>query len=66
MAEEKYYTHFITIDFGTAGCGAAVSLKDHEEIHAFSSWIPGNTSIKCPTIMLLDPKLECEGFGLKA
>ena len=63
---EEDYTHFISIDFGTAGCGVAVSLKDIEEIHAFSEWAPGKQSIKSPTIMLLDHNLECESFGLMA
>jgi len=66
MAEKKDYTHFIAIDFGTAGCGAAVSLSDHEDIRAFMKWVPGKVSIKCPTVMLLDHNLECEFFGLKA
>ena len=66
MAKEKRYTHFIAIDFGSAGCGVATSLKDSEEIHAFLKWTPGRMSIKSPTIMLLDHKLECEGFGLMA
>ena len=66
MAEEKQITHFIAIDFGTSGCGVATSLKDSEETHAFLNWIPGRMSIKCPTIMLLDHNLECEGFGLVA
>ena len=53
MAEDKQYTHFIAIDFGTAGCGVATSLKHSEEIHAFLKWTPGRASIKSPTIMLL-------------
>ena len=67
LAKEKDHTHFIAIDFGTAGCGVAVSLKDtNEEFHAFKEWAPGNMSIKSPTIMLLDHNLECESFGLMA
>ena len=66
MAEEKHYTHVIAIDFGTAGCGIATSLKDSEDIHAFTQWNPGRVSIKGPTIMLLDHNLECEAFGLLA
>lgn len=67
MAEEKQYTHFIAIDFGTAGCGVATSLKGSEEIRAFLKWIPsGRMLIKSPTIILLDHNLECEGFGLMA
>ena len=65
MANEKY-THFIAIDFGSYGCGTAISLDDSEEIHAFTQWIPGKMSIKSPTIMLLDHTLKCEGFGLMA
>ena len=66
MAKEKQYTHFIAIDFGTAGCGVATSLKDSEETRAFLKWAPGKMSIKCPTIMLLDHNQECEGFGFTA
>ena len=63
---EKQYTHFIAIDFGTAGCGVATSLIDSKDTHAFVNWAPGRMSMKCPTIMLLDHNLECEGFGLMA
>ena len=66
MAMAQRYTHYIAIDFGTAGCGVATSLSDSEEIHAFSQWNPGKMSIKTPTIMLLNRNLECEAFGLTA
>lgn len=66
MAKEHQYTHFIAIDFGTAGCGIATSLNRCEDIHAFTQWNPGRVSVKGPTIMLLDHNLECEAFGLMA
>ena len=66
MAMAKRYTHFIAIDFGTAGCGVVTSLSDSEDTHAFSQWNPGRMSIKTPTIMLLDRNQECEAFGLTA
>ena len=64
--EDNHYTHFIAIDFGTAGCGIVTSLKNFDEIHQFARWNPGKVSIKGPTIMLLDHNRECEAFGLLA
>ena len=84
MTDEKY-THFIAVDFGTAGCGIAVKIDppaslpaslpadetrdEHtpiSDIHIFQKWLPNKSSIKCPTIMLLDHKLDCIAFGLQA
>ena len=69
MADEKHYTHFIAIDFGTAGCGIAIKIADEkvsQDIHVFQQWQPSRNSLKCPTIMLLDQNLDCVGFGLQA
>ena len=70
MADEKQYTHFIAVDFGTAGCGIAIQIADEEiskgEIHLFQQWLPSRYSIKCPTIMLLNKTLDCIAFGLQA
>ena len=69
MANDKEYTHFIAIDFGTAGCGVAILLNSDnpEEVpRAFTQWNPGMLSTKGPTIMLLDHNQECEAFGVKA
>ena len=67
MANGKDYTHFIAIDFGTAGCGVATALNNPEEVpRAFTQWNPGMISTKAPTIMLLDHTKECEAFGVKA
>ena len=70
MADEKHYTHFIAIDFGTAGCGIAIKEageKISKEIHVFQQWQPSRNSLKCPTIMLLDRQnLDCVAFGLQA
>ena len=69
MADEKQYTHFIAVDFGTAGCGIAVKIADEKisrEIHVFQQWLPRKNSIKCPTIILLNKTLDCIAFGVQA
>ena len=73
MADVRQYTHYIALDFGTAGCGIAVTravtLADEkiaQEIHIFQQWQQGRHSIKCPTIILLDQNLDCVAFGLPA
>ena len=59
MANGKDYTHFITIDFGTSGCGVALALDNLGEVpRAFTQWNPGMISTKGPTIMLLDHILD--------
>jgi len=65
MAEVQY-THYIAIDFGTAGCGMVVSTNESEALQLFNGWLPSRSEAKCPTIMLLNHKLECEAFGHKA
>ena len=73
MANDNNYTHFIAIDFGTAGCGVAI-LSNTEAPSArpsvFTEWNPAMCSIrgstKGPTIMLLDHTQECEAFGVIA
>lgn len=60
------YTHYIAIDFGTAGCGIAISTTAGDEPLLYRGWLPGGPSgrqLKCPTIMLLDHNGDCEGFG---
>ena len=69
MARVKRYSHFIAIDFGTAGCGIAIKSADErisQDIYIFQQWLPSKHLIKCPTIMLLDHKLNCVAFGLSA
>lgn len=63
--ESKNYTHYIAIDFGTAGCGIAVSTSAGDQPWLYRAWLPGGPSSpqKCPTIMLLDHNGECEEFG---
>lgn len=63
--EGKKYTHYIAIDFGTAGCGIAISTSVGSHPHMYRGWLPGGPSgaQKCPTIMLLDHNGECEDFG---
>ena len=69
MADEKRYTHFIAVDFGTAGCAVAIKIADEsisKEIHVFQQWQTSSHSLKCPTIMLMDQKWDCVSFGLPA
>ena len=63
--EVKNRTHYIAIDFGTAGCGIAISTIAGNQPHLYRAWLPGGQSglQKCPTIMLLDHRGECEEFG---
>ena len=65
--EAKQYTHYIAIDFGTAGCGIAVSTSVGNKQWMYRGWLPSGPSgpQKCPTIMLLDHNGECEEFGKK-
>lgn len=68
MSDDKRYTHLVAIDFGTAGCGISLKIdRDTSEgTHIFSQWLPSRSSIKSPTIILLDENLECKAFGLAA
>ena len=65
---ETLYTHYIAIDFGTSGCGAALLTSASEKPRLFSKWLTSQIAvgIKCPTVLLLDHNKECEAFGLKA
>jgi len=62
------YTHFVAIDFGTAGTGCAFSsFNSPDEIRAYEQW-PGLTpgTCKTPTVLLLDPYGNFDSFGKKA
>ena len=65
--EVRKYTHYIAIDFGTAGCGIAVSTDAGDKPYMYQRWLPSGHSgpQKCPTIMLLDHNGNCEEFGKK-
>jgi len=63
------FTHYVSIDFGTSGCGIAMAIKgEKSEIQVFSSWeeISEGVEMKCPTVLLLDPDKNFEQFGMKA
>ena len=64
-SSKKDYTHFIAIDFGTYGCGIAVStVADRpDNVHAYSNWVHSKMAVKCPTILLLDDEGKFEAFG---
>ena len=59
------YTHFITIDFGTYGCGIAMStVADRpDNVRVYSNWTHSKVAVKCPTILLLDDEGKFEAFG---
>jgi len=59
------YTHFIAIDFGTYGCGIAMSTAadQSDNVQVYSNWTAAKVSIKCPTILLLDDEGKFEAFG---
>ena len=58
------FTHFIAIDFGTYGCGMAVSTSiDPDNIHIYSKWAQNKMLLKCPTALLLNDEGEFEEFG---
>ena len=62
------YTHFVAIDFGTAGTGFAYStIAKPTDIHIYQNW-PGllNGTSKTPTALLLDPDENFEAFGKTA
>ena len=61
------FTHFISIDFGTSGCGIAMATKENKtDIKLFTAWEGISTDAKCPTVLLLNPDGTFESFGMKA
>ena len=68
--EREKFTHFIAIDFGTYGCGMAVSTNvetaigsETDNIHIYSNWIQSKMAVKCPTALLLNDEGKFEAFG---
>ena len=62
------YTHYIAIDFGTAGSGFAyATCINPDKLRVFNDW-PGlnNEGYKTPTVLLIDPHGELEAFGQEA
>jgi len=58
------YTHYIAIDFGTSGCGIAVSTSINPSTpHVYSNWSTNKIPIKAPTYLLLDDEGKFEAFG---
>ena len=63
------FTHYVSIDFGTSGCGIAMAIKGNtSEIKVFSGWegMSEGVATKCPTVLLLDPDKKLEQFGKSA
>ena len=64
MNRDSEFTHFIAIDFGTYGCGMAVSTNvDPDNIHVYSNWVRSKMAVKCPTVLLLNDEGDFEAFG---
>ena len=67
MASE--YSHYVAIDFGTAGSIVAFNTENSEKIHVLSDWVKlenihwTGVSVKVPTIVLLDPDQNLEAIG---
>ena len=59
------YTHIIAIDFGTYGCGIAISTAADrpDNVRVYSNWVHSKVAVKCPTILLLDHEGKFEAFG---
>ena len=54
LKRDSEFTHFIAIDFGTYGCGIAVSTNvDPDSTHVYANWLRSKTAVKCPTALLL-------------
>ncbi|XP_065891136.1 heat shock 70 kDa protein 12A-like isoform X3 [Dysidea avara] len=63
------YSHYVAIDFGTAGSSIAFATSTSEKIHLYSDWQKAKATkktgvdIKVPTILLLDPDKNLELIG---
>lgn len=61
------YSHYVAIDFGTAGSSVAFSTENSENMHILSDWSKKirrtGVSVKVPTIVLLDPDQNLEAVG---
>ena len=67
VQNDDTFTHFISIDFGTSGCGIAMATKDNQsDIKLFTAWEGMSIEAKCPTVLLLDPEENFERFGVNA
>ena len=61
------FTHFISIDFGTSGCGIGMVTKENEsDIKLYTDWEGTITDTKCLSILLLDPSENFVSFGYNA
>ena len=64
---DSKFTHFVAIDFGTYGCGMALSTNvDPDNTHVYSNWVQSKMDVKCPTALLLNDDGEFEAFGQNA
>ena len=67
-ADKEKYSHYVAIDFGTAGSTLAFSTSTSQDVHLLSDYSKrrAGEEIKVPTIILLDPDKRYEAFGSKA
>jgi len=67
--QSEAYSHYVAIDFGTAGSSIAFATSTSEKIHLYSDWQKATAAkktgvdIKVPTILLLDPEKNLESVG---
>ena len=64
------YTKYIALDFGTSGCAISLGFAepDPNNIIVHSAWNESKVglSLKCPSILLVNPSKTFEKFGEEA
>ena len=64
------YTKYIALDFGTSGCAISLGFAepDPNNILVYSAWneLKVGLSVKCPSILLVNPSKKFEKFGEEA
>ena len=70
MAENdrKVYSHYVAIDFGTAGSTLAFATSTSDEIHPLADYShrEAGQEVKVATVLLLNPDKRFEEFGKMA
>ena len=67
--QNSNFTHLIAIDFGTYGCGIAVSTDvdsrdlDPSNIYVYSNWSYNKMDVKGQIALLLNDEGKLEAFG---
>ena len=64
------YTKYIALDFGTSGCAISLGFvkPDPNNTLVYSAWskLKTGSSVKCPSILLVNPLKKFEKFGEEA